>query len=515
MTVKGRRIFNYRPMVAFAVALAAGILTGEAVYGRHLAFIVCICALAFLFILLLLLFKRTRKYFYIPLALLAGLIGITASNAVYDNNLAAYYKGAFTAEVSSEIIIGEDRTKFYVTDLRIDGELIKYDGYVYIYGSLQPDFNAGDSISIVGELMGNEHKIFDTYYAANRAKNLGYFIVAERVTKLSEGSADFPLSVQLAIKRVLRENNDDYTAGVCQALLLGDKSGIDENSYSDIAASGLAHVLAVSGLHITAVATALYFILKKLRINPKIALIAVTVITFLYSMLCSFSASSLRAVIMTAALMFSSAFGYKKDELSSLAFAGILILLFRPTALMEIGFLLSFYSVFGIFAFYRAFRNRGMKIVEKVSPKRHFGKRFTDVCALSFATNLATLPLVAYTFRKLPTLFVLSNFFVLPYVMFIYLALIALTLLSLITGVGGIVGIMRFLVYPFKAYVSAVGGLPFSTVAFEMWVPAIICYTVMMIFMSKYVFVRRRSKAAGLFAGSALSVALCSLALLI
>ena len=70
--------------------------------------------------------------------------------------------------------------------------------------------------------------------------------------------------------------------------MLGDKGAIDDGAYENIAASGLAHVLAVSGLHITALAAALYFILRKIKVNSKISFVIVTVLTFLYSMLCSF-----------------------------------------------------------------------------------------------------------------------------------------------------------------------------------------------------------------------------------
>ncbi|MCM1394248.1 MAG: competence protein ComEC family protein, partial [[Eubacterium] siraeum] len=436
MTIKGKRIFNYRPTVLFAIALILGVILGEAVYGRHTAITVCLCVIAFLFILLLAVFKKTRKFFYIPLALLAGLIGISASNAVYDAGAIDEYNGTFTATVASEIVVEEDSTKFYVSDVYVEGKLLKYDAFVYMYFEITPDFNAGDTVALTGDITFNEHKRFDTYYASGSAKNVGYFASVRSAVKLSEGKPSFPLNVQLAIKKVIYENNDPYTAGVCQALLLGDKRLISGDAYDDVAASGLAHVLAVSGLHITAIASALYFILKKLKVNPKISLVIVTVITLLYSMICSFTASSLRAVVMTAVMMSASAFSQKRDDLSSLALAAILILLFRPTAVMEVGFLLSFFSVLGIVLFYKPFKRVGMAAVERISPKRKIGTRLVEVCALSFATNLSTLPLVAYFFKRIPTLYVLSNFFVLPYVMFIYFALLILTLLSLITTVG-------------------------------------------------------------------------------
>lgn len=514
MTIRGRRIFNCRPAVIFALALASGIILGEAVYGVHTVLTVCLAVLAFLFTVLLACFKKSRKFVYVALALLAGFVGITVSNSEYDRNLVPSYKGTFTATVASEIRIDGGLAKFYVSDIRADGVKFGYKAIVF-FSAEDVDFNAGDVIQISGSINGNVHKKFDSLYASNRSKNIGYRASALTVKKLAEGDPTFPLNLQLAIKKTLYENNDAYTAGVCQALLLGDKSGIDGEDYSDIASSGLAHVLAVSGLHITALSAALYFILKKLKVNPKISLIIVTVLTFLYSLLCGFTASSLRAVIMTAVLMFSSAFGLKRDNLSSLALAAALILLFRPTALMEAGFLLSFGSVFGIFAFYSSFVRVGERAVNRISPKRGIGTRFCKVCSLSLATNIATLPLVAFFFGSVPTLFVLSNFFVLPYVMFLYAILILLTLLSLITTVGGFAGIMRFLVYPFRLYVKTVGSMPFSAIPISASVVGIICFLSIMIFMSKYTFATRRSKALVLTVGSAVSAVICMLFALI
>lgn len=158
------------------------------------------------------------------------------------------------------------------------------------------------------------------------------------IKKLSDGKLKFPDNLQVKIKRILYENTDDYTASVSQALVLGDKFGIDDDLYDNIKASGLAHVLAVSGLHVSTLAAALYFVLKKLKVNPKIGFVVVLVLTFLYSMLCSFTASSLRAVVMSGVSMFASSFGRKRDDLSSLSLAAILILIFRPCAIADIGF---------------------------------------------------------------------------------------------------------------------------------------------------------------------------------
>lgn len=516
MTIKGKRIFNYRPMCFFAVALIVGILLAEGLYGEHIAFIslpILLFAVAFTTLVCV---KKTRRFIYLPIAFILGFAFMSISNAYYDLNTITYYEGKFSAVVSSDIIVENGKAQMYVTDIIVKEVNLKYEARLVasMDDETTIDFNAGDRVEFDGALYLNRHEKFDTYYAQNRANGVAYSAKAEIIRKESEGKAKFPINLQNAIKKVLYENTDEYTASVCQALMLGDKSTLDKNAYSNIKASGLAHVLAVSGLHISALATALYFLLKKLRVNPKISFLIVLVLTFLYSMLCSFTASSLRAFIMSGVFSFASSFGQKKDNLSALSFSAILILIARPTAILEVGFLLSFYAVLGIFLFCDGFEKVGMRAVNKISPKRHIGTRFVKVCAVSFATNLMTYPLVAYFFGEVPTLFLLSNFIMLPYVMLMYILLLVLTILSLITTFGGFVWIMKFLLIPFRVYVGAIGSLSFATIPVAIGIGGVVTFSVVMLILSKFVFLTRRQKAQGAILCTSAGLALSTLLLL-
>lgn len=508
MTIRGKRIFNYRPMCFFTLALLMGIIFGEGLYGEHFAFYFIPIILFLFSFFLLLAFKKTRRFVYISVAFIAGLSSISISNAVYDAHSLNYYEGELSAKVASEVIIKDGKTTFYVSDIIADGFELKYNCYVIVNGEIEVDFGAGDIVTIDGKLNPQIHEKFDTYYASNRAKGLGYYAFAKSVNKISEAKPDFPLNIQIAIKRLLYENTDEHTASICQALVLGDKRGMDDDLYDNIKASGLAHVLAVSGLHISTLAAAVYFLLKKLKVNPKAAFFVVLILTFLYSMLCSFTASSLRAFVMSGVFAFASSFGQKKDDLSALSFAAALILIFRPTAFMEVGFLLSFYAVLGIFLFNKTFEKAGMKVVCKMSPKRHFGRRFVQVCSVSLATNLMTYPLVAYFFKEVPVLFILANFIILPYIMFVYIILLILCLLSLITTFGGFVWIMRFLLIPFRVYTGIIGNLSFATIPVSLGVIGIAVFSFAMLLISKFIFLTRIQKVKGVLTVSSVGLAL-------
>lgn len=483
-------------MLFFALFLTFGIIFSEALYGASMWWYFGVLLLFIIASLLVAIFKKSRKSFYIPLAFIVGFIAMTAVNLQYNSVSVKDYTGSINAKVNSEIVYNGNYYSFDATDISVDGKTIKYEARVYAYVD-EIDFSAGDVVSFYGRLRYYSHEKFDNYYPRKISSGQRYSLTAYSASKISDGQLNFPDNLQVRIKRILHQNLDDKTASIVQALVLGDKSGMDSGMYDDVKSSGLAHVLAVSGLHVSTLATAIYFVLKKLKVNSKISFAIVLVCTFLYSMLCSFTASSLRAVIMSGVYMFSSAFSKKKDDVSSLSLAAIVILAVRPADLFDVGFLLSFASVAGIFLFDRSFEKVGLRIVEKVSPKRKIGTKFAKVCALSLSTNLFTYPFVAYFFGEVPTLFVLSNFIVLPYIMMFYVLALVLTFLATITGFGAIVLPLKYLLVPFRLFVGLVGSVSFSTVSVSASVFTVISLVCLMVFVSRFVFLDRVKKARG------------------
>ncbi len=483
-------------MLFFALTLVFGIIIAEACSGSGIWAFVLLSIIFLLSFSLVVSFKKSRKFFYIPLALIVGFIAMSATNMQYNSVKLNNYSGEITAKVNSEIVYSGKYYSFDAADIYVDGEKVKYEARVYAYLD-DLNFSVGDTVVLTGKLRYYSHEKFDSFYPRKISSGQRYSITAYSAYSVSGGKLSFPDNLQVRIKKILRENLDDKTASIVQALVLGDKSGIDSDMYDDIKSSGLAHVLAVSGLHVSTLATAIYFLLKKFKVNPKASFAIVLVATFFYSMLCSFTASSLRAVIMSGVYMFSSAFSKKKDDVSSISLAAIVILIIRPADLFDIGFLLSFASVFGIFIFNRPFERTGLKLVEKISPKRKIGTNFAKVCALSFATNLFTYPLVAYFFGEVPTLFVLSNFLILPYIMAFFVISLILVALATITGFGGLVLPLKYLLVPFRLFVGLVGSVSFSTVAVSADIIAVVALIALMVFVSRFVFLDRVKKTRG------------------
>ncbi len=143
------------------------------------------------------------------------------------------------------------------------------------------------------------------------------------------------------VKEVLYDNLSAEQASLAYALTTGNTQGIEEGLLTSVRYGGVAHLFAVSGLHIGVVYAALAFLCKKLK-TPKIvqALLPIA-FTFLFSGVCGFSASSLRAFFICAAVAVCSLLGLRADGVEGAAFACGLILLLNPVYLFSLGFQLS------------------------------------------------------------------------------------------------------------------------------------------------------------------------------
>ena len=499
-------------MCITALALMGGILLGEGLYGFSVFFRFIPLAILIAAFIALICVKKVRRFVYIVIFIAVGFLGISASNDIYDRNtFEGEFEGKFTARIASEILQIDDVYFFDIEDIYLDDQKLKYTGYVrFVNADAIIDYNAGDIVTIDGNISSSVHERFDSYHASDVANNYGYWGSTYCVEKLAEGELHPLERLPYLIKMNCHRNMDEDSAAICSALVLGDKGGLDDELKDNISASGLAHVLAVSGLHIATLSAALFFVLRKMKINPKVSVLIVFVLMLFYCFLCDFTASSLRALIMMTVLNFAVAFGRKRDSLSTISFAACAILILRPTALMEAGFLMSFSAVLGITLFYSKFYRAGMKIVDKVSPKRHIGKRLAGAVALSLSANLMAFPFIAFFFKQVTLLFVFSNVIVLPYLMLIYVLLLIITVFALITTWTTPLAVFKYLLVPFKGYVTVFGGMRFFTIPVVLTVSAIVGILLILFILSRFVFLKRLTKLCLYGAISAITIA-CSL----
>lgn len=279
-------------------------------------------------------------------------------------------------------------------------------------------------------------------------------------------------------------------SALVKAILLGEKSGISEETLSDFRTSGISHILAISGLHIGIIVAALCFVLRKLKPTTQIFYVSIFLLCFLF--LTCFNPSVFRASIMAIIWLISKAKGYRYNLLTSLFTAGIVLLLFNPYNLYSAGFLLSFTCVLGIGLFYNWFYSRLTIFIKPIRTS----------LAMYFACQLAMLPVAIYFFNQFQLYSFLANIFAVPLVSFALIAAL-IGVIALPFGLGYVPLVFSYSIMAIISYIAkVVASMPMSVINIPT-PPMIVllAFYALLVFTATYYYSRRK---AGIITGSLL-----------
>ncbi|MEO0090520.1 MAG: ComEC/Rec2 family competence protein [candidate division WOR-3 bacterium] len=219
---------------------------------------------------------------------------------------------------------------------------------------------------------------------------------------------------QNKIRNYIERTFDNYlekeNKGLVFGLFLGDKTKLSFGLKEIFRKTGLYHILAVSGLHITIFAFVMLIIFNIFQIPFSLRYIFLIPLLFLYAGLCSFQPSILRAGLMFLFISFSYFLNRKTLPINNLFASGVLILLFSPLTLFKTSFQLSFLATFGILYLYPYFDtliNIKNNLIKNILISPFF---------VSLSAYLATLPIIISTFGNIPTAPVFANLVIIPLV---------------------------------------------------------------------------------------------------
>lgn len=182
-------------------------------------------------------------------------------------------------------------------------------------------------------------------------------------------------------------------ASILKAILLGEKGYLTEEIRDLYKESGIIHILAISGLHISVIGMGIYRLLRKGKLPVPVCCIISVAVMLLYGEMTGYSASSFRAIVMFLLHMWAILIHRTYDLLTAVSVAAVLILIEQPLYLYNSGFLFSFGAVYAIGLLLPALPGKAMKI---------------------FAVPLFTLPVYLSFYGTFPLLSLLLNLFVLP-----------------------------------------------------------------------------------------------------
>lgn len=223
----------------------------------------------------------------------------------------------------------------------------------------------------------------------------------------------------------LWESYPRHWAPLVEALVLGQRTTIEPERYRRLAHAGLAHLLAISGLHVGLLAGALLGLARMLRLAPDRARLSSLVAIFAYVALIGAPASALRAAVMIGLWTLCRLAGRPSAPFDVIGLAALVLLVIEPWHALSPGFQLSFAGVSAIVAAHRVLRDAAW-FREAAAPVR----AVVASLALSLATTALTAPITAYHFGRVAPAAVLGNLLAIPLLGLAMPALFASALLS-------------------------------------------------------------------------------------
>ncbi len=220
---------------------------------------------------------------------------------------------------------------------------------------------------------------------------------------------------QYILTRIEANLASDISRSVMQALLLGDQSAIHTEIISAFQQTGLTHLLAVSGLHVMLVGFLVYQLLRPILIRlgltwyqTEFARAMVTCMLLgTYALITGAKAPVVRAFLMAALFILGPLFRKPASSVNSIGLAALILLVYRPQYLFDVGFQLSFSAVLGIIFLLRRFNNI-------IDPQSKLLTRITQSFFVSLSATISTLPILLFHFGYVSFAGLLLNFIALP-----------------------------------------------------------------------------------------------------
>ncbi len=245
---------------------------------------------------------------------------------------------------------------------------------------------------------------------------------------------------------------DGTDQGVLEALTLADKGDLDKDLKDRYSDAGIAHILALSGLHIATVGFLLVNLLRKIRLPLWLAAAMSTFLMLAYCIMTGMPVSAIRALIMYLLAIGAMLLKRSVDLRTSASIAALIMLTVNPDRLYDASFIMSFISVLGIGLVYPYLRNlvlnvfgsSRVRILKRSENKLvRFGMGILTSLVLSLSIQLAITPFTMWFYYRIPVYGILINLIVVPLAgVLLVLAVTVAVLGSLALYVVGIAGLL-------------------------------------------------------------------------
>lgn len=280
-----------------------------------------------------------------------------------------------------------------------------------VYG--KKELQIGDSLIFSGvpkEPMANTNPMLYNYKLYLMTNNIYTTININdySIKEINRDNIDFKYKIREGFRhnieglfdKYLREENSSLIKGI----VLGQYSYLEEEDILKFRELGLAHILAVSGLHIGIISGFLIYVLSHLGIKRKYSVYFTLFVLWVYGYLIGFPPSLLRAIIMLSIYFLSFIFAEPYDGINSLFFALFVMIIINPMWIFNLGFQLSFMATFSIIYFTPKIRDVFYS---------YDGKILRTIWGL-LGVQIGLLPLQAYYFNRIYLISIMANLILAP-----------------------------------------------------------------------------------------------------
>ncbi len=361
-------------------------------------------------------FIYTHSYMFIPSKHISQI-------SPYYRNDPIKIRGRIISDVEYKKLFHGVKTSFVI---EIDSVLIKKtwiecEGKLMVNLFREEELSFGDLLILEGKMFVpieyEPNEIF-SYRQYLKRRNITHIFsikkrgYVERLQKKEGGIFGFFYRRRMDLKKTFYSYLSETEAGLMQAFILGIRKEIPEHLKRLFEITGVAHLLAISALHLGTVSFILFLLIKICPLPRKLQYGICILCLIFYALLTGVRPSVVRATTMAVVFLASFIFEKESDLVNTLALAALVILLFNPLYLFDVGFQLSFVSVFSIitiFPLFKRYRN-----VFKINGNSAFLRMFLDSFCLSLSAYLGVAGLIAYYFRIVTPVAVVINLVIIP-----------------------------------------------------------------------------------------------------
>ena len=431
------RWFNYRPLcLIFGFLLLGSVF---AFFTPNNTFL-CIAVMTVIFLALtaLAIYKKKPQYVLVPIV--AFVVGVFCYLlAINDfNKTINFTPKTIQARIYNISDEKDGMLKVEADSCIFDGKKNNDNIIVYLYDNsgLFENIEVGSII----EFQPNKFYKSDLFYYETPSSSLYSNDLKYTTSVLMENikhiktDKTFAEIIKDKVKNNLSLGLTNENTEIAYSAFFGDKDLLSDKQYNVYKLSGVAHLLAVSGLHVGIIV----HILKKIsnfhkkRRWWKCGIITAALLFYMY--MCNYSISIVRASIMSIILLLATMLGKEYDTFNSISVAGIIIYLINPLCIFDVAFLLSFSCVIGITMLYTP--------IQKALQKTKISEKFINSVAMSMATTTAIVVIMAYYFRTLNIISIIANVILIPIFTLAFSIVFVISILSLL------IPYLCYLIYP-------------------------------------------------------------------